>query len=134
MAQHVKILGILHIVLGALGVCGGIVVLLVFGEISAMVNFSGPCQRCTRRSYYGPDRRRDISPDHDYFRAGPGYRNRIDAIQAMGARGGHCPLGSGSVGLPVSYDFGNLWPVGVVEPRDGEVVRDSRDARSLAQL
>ena len=37
MAQHVKLLGILHIVFGALGVCGALVVLLVFGGISAIV-------------------------------------------------------------------------------------------------
>jgi hypothetical protein len=37
MAQHVKILGILHIIFGALGVCGALVVLLVFGGISAIV-------------------------------------------------------------------------------------------------
>ena len=40
MAQHVKILGIIHIVLGALGVFGGIVVLLIFGGVSAFVNMS----------------------------------------------------------------------------------------------
>jgi len=40
MAQHVKILGILHIVLGALGICGAIIVLLVFGGISALVSGS----------------------------------------------------------------------------------------------
>jgi hypothetical protein len=37
MAQHVKLLGILHIVFGALGVFGALVVLLVFGGISAIV-------------------------------------------------------------------------------------------------
>jgi hypothetical protein len=37
MAQHVKLLGILHIIFGALGVCGALVVLLVFGGISAIV-------------------------------------------------------------------------------------------------
>ena len=37
MAQHVKLLGILHIVFGALGVFGAVVVLLVFGGISALV-------------------------------------------------------------------------------------------------
>jgi hypothetical protein len=40
MAQHVKILGIFHIVLGALGVFGGIIVLLIFGGVSALVNMS----------------------------------------------------------------------------------------------
>jgi hypothetical protein len=40
MAQHVKILGILHIVFGALGVFAAIVVLAVFGGISAFVNMS----------------------------------------------------------------------------------------------
>jgi hypothetical protein len=40
MAQHVKILGILHIVFGAMGVFGAIVVLLVFGGISAIVGMS----------------------------------------------------------------------------------------------
>lgn len=37
MAQHVKILGILHIVFGGLGVFGAIVVLMVFGGVSALV-------------------------------------------------------------------------------------------------
>lgn len=37
MAQHVKILGVLHIVLGGLGVLGAVVVLLVMGGVSALV-------------------------------------------------------------------------------------------------
>ncbi len=37
MAQHVKILGILHIVLGGLGVLGAIIALLIFGGVSALV-------------------------------------------------------------------------------------------------
>ena len=37
MAQHVKILGILHIVFGGLGVLGAITVLLIFGGVSALV-------------------------------------------------------------------------------------------------
>jgi len=37
MAQHVKILGVLHIVLGGLGVLGAITALLVFGGVSALV-------------------------------------------------------------------------------------------------
>jgi hypothetical protein len=41
MAQHVKILGILHIVFGSLGVLGAIAVLLIFGGISAMVGLGG---------------------------------------------------------------------------------------------
>ncbi|HTC32965.1 MAG TPA: hypothetical protein VK724_06320 [Bryobacteraceae bacterium] len=40
MAQHVKILGILHIVFGGLGVLGAIVVLLIFGGLSALVGMS----------------------------------------------------------------------------------------------
>lgn len=40
MAQHVKILGILHIVLGGLGVLGAIIVLMIFGGLSAVVNMS----------------------------------------------------------------------------------------------
>jgi hypothetical protein len=40
MAQHVKILGILHIVFGALGVLAAICVLLLFGGISAVVGLS----------------------------------------------------------------------------------------------
>jgi hypothetical protein len=40
MAQHVKILGILHIVFGALGILAAICVLLIFGGISAVVGFS----------------------------------------------------------------------------------------------
>jgi hypothetical protein len=40
MAQHVKILGILHIVFGAMGVFGAMIVLLIFGGISAFVSMS----------------------------------------------------------------------------------------------
>lgn len=40
MAQHVKILGILHIVFGGLGVLGAIIVLMIFGGLSAVVNLS----------------------------------------------------------------------------------------------
>jgi hypothetical protein len=40
MAQHVKILGILHIVFGGLGVLAAICVLLIFGGISAFVGLS----------------------------------------------------------------------------------------------
>jgi hypothetical protein len=40
MAQHVKILGVLHIVFGSLGVLGAIIVLMIFGGISALVGFS----------------------------------------------------------------------------------------------
>jgi len=39
MAQHVKILGVLHIVFGSLGVLGAIIVLMIFGGISALVGF-----------------------------------------------------------------------------------------------
>ena len=37
MAQHVKILGILHIVFGGLGVLAAVIVLLFFGGVSALV-------------------------------------------------------------------------------------------------
>jgi hypothetical protein len=40
MAQHVKILGILHIVFGALFVLGGIIVLVVMGGIAGLVGAS----------------------------------------------------------------------------------------------
>jgi len=40
MAQHVRILGILHIVFGGLGVLAAIFVLLIFGGISAVVGLS----------------------------------------------------------------------------------------------
>jgi len=40
MAQHVKILGVLHIVFGGLGVLAAIIVLLIFGGISAIVGMS----------------------------------------------------------------------------------------------
>ncbi len=40
MAQHVKILGILHIVFAGLGVLAAITVLLIFGGISAVVGLS----------------------------------------------------------------------------------------------
>jgi hypothetical protein len=37
MAQHVKILGVLHIVLGGLGVLAAIAALLIFGGVSALI-------------------------------------------------------------------------------------------------
>jgi hypothetical protein len=37
VVTHVKTLGILHIVLGILGVCAGLIVLLVFGGIAGLV-------------------------------------------------------------------------------------------------
>jgi hypothetical protein len=37
MAQHVKILGVLHIVFGGLGVLGAVTALLIFGGVSALV-------------------------------------------------------------------------------------------------
>jgi hypothetical protein len=40
MAQHVKILGVLHIVLGVMGVLAATAVLFVFGGISAVVGLS----------------------------------------------------------------------------------------------
>lgn len=47
MAQHVKILGILHIVFGGLGVLGAMIVLLIFGGISAIVGVSGQSDSAT---------------------------------------------------------------------------------------
>jgi hypothetical protein len=40
MAQHVKILGVLHVIFGGLGVLEAITVLLIFGGISAVVGLS----------------------------------------------------------------------------------------------
>jgi hypothetical protein len=40
MAQHVKILGILHIVFGCMGIMAAIVVLLIFGGIAGLVGVS----------------------------------------------------------------------------------------------
>ena len=44
MAQHVKILGILHIIFGALGVMAAVVVLLIFGGLAGIVGVSGQSQ------------------------------------------------------------------------------------------
>jgi len=44
MAQHVKILGILHIVFGALCVIGGLIVLIIMGGIAGIVGASDPSQ------------------------------------------------------------------------------------------
>src|ERR1700722_1402923 len=41
MAQHVKILGILHVIFGGLGVLAAIAMLMIFGGISAVVGLSG---------------------------------------------------------------------------------------------
>lgn len=40
MQQHVKILAVLHIVLGSLGVLAGLIALLVFGGLATIVNMS----------------------------------------------------------------------------------------------
>jgi hypothetical protein len=40
MAQHVKVLGILHIVLGSLGILAAIIVLLIFGGLTAVAGLS----------------------------------------------------------------------------------------------
>jgi hypothetical protein len=40
MRDHVKILGILHIVFGSLGIVGAVVVLLIFGGIAGIVGAS----------------------------------------------------------------------------------------------
>ena len=44
MAQHVKILGILHIVFGALCVLGGLIVLVVMGGIAGIVGAADQSQ------------------------------------------------------------------------------------------
>jgi hypothetical protein len=41
MAQHVKILGILHIVFSALGLVGGLTFLLIFGGLAGLVSATG---------------------------------------------------------------------------------------------
>jgi hypothetical protein len=41
MAQHVKILGILHIVFSALGLAAGLIVLLIFGGLAGLVSATG---------------------------------------------------------------------------------------------
>jgi hypothetical protein len=40
MQQHVKILAVLHIVLGGLGVLAGLIALLVFGGLATIINMS----------------------------------------------------------------------------------------------
>ncbi len=42
MRDHVRILGYLHIVLGALGLLGALVVFTVFGGIAGIVGFAAP--------------------------------------------------------------------------------------------
>lgn len=42
MVTHVKVMGILHIVFGALGVLGGVVAMMVFGGIAGIVGLSAP--------------------------------------------------------------------------------------------
>lgn len=41
MATHVKVLGIIHIVFGTLGVLGGFILLVIFGGIAGIVGASG---------------------------------------------------------------------------------------------
>lgn len=40
MATHVKLLGIIHIVFGALGLIGAVIVLLIFGGLAGMIGAS----------------------------------------------------------------------------------------------
>ena len=40
MESHIKAVGLLHVILGSLGVLGGLVVLLVFGGLAGIVRFS----------------------------------------------------------------------------------------------
>lgn len=42
MQQHVKILAILHIVLGSLGILGGLIALMVFGSLATLANLAHP--------------------------------------------------------------------------------------------
>ncbi len=44
MQQHVKILAILHIVLGGLGVLAAIIVMAIFGGLAGLVNFTDTSQ------------------------------------------------------------------------------------------
>jgi hypothetical protein len=41
MEMHVKVLGVLHIVMGAMGLCGALFFLLVFGGAAGIVGTSG---------------------------------------------------------------------------------------------
>jgi len=41
METHVKVLGVLHIALGAIGLVGALVLMLVFGSIAGIVGVSG---------------------------------------------------------------------------------------------
>ena len=41
MVQHVKILGILHIILSALGLVAGLLILLIFGGVAGLVSAAG---------------------------------------------------------------------------------------------
>jgi hypothetical protein len=41
MAEHVKILGIMHMVYGILGVLAGIIVLVIFGGLAGLVSVAG---------------------------------------------------------------------------------------------
>jgi hypothetical protein len=40
MRQHVRILAILHIILGGLGVCAAMILMAIFGGLAGLVNFS----------------------------------------------------------------------------------------------
>lgn len=40
MAQHVKVLGVLHLVFGGLGILGGLMVLLVFGGLAGIAQLA----------------------------------------------------------------------------------------------
>jgi len=48
MRDHVKILGILHIVFGSLGILGAVVVLLIFGGIAGIVGVSADTAEADR--------------------------------------------------------------------------------------
>ncbi len=123
MAQHVKILGILHIIFGALGVLAAIIVLMIFGGISAIVGLS------------------DHSPDNAaaapilgviggfvFFLvlvlSLPGLVAGIGLIQyrSLGAPDDHHPFRVRPAEYSVWHCVGCVWPVGDAQPGNRTVV------------
>jgi hypothetical protein len=130
MEQHIKILGVLNIVWGAMGALGGLIVLLVFGSVFGIVGTA-------------------IHHDADAAIALPiiglvggaialfllllsvPYRGHwVAQLQVLVAYPGHCSLGFSPAEPPVWHSTGNLRPLGAILAGKPEVLRTPPESRS----
>ena len=120
MEQHVKILGILHIVFGSVGLLIATGILLLFGGIAGLIGAND----------YSPDAHISVPilggigaliffVAAGAFAAGLDRRDRIAAIPAMGARPGDRDLGAGPDPRALRNSAGHLRTLGAALARLG---------------